>query len=252
MTPPMGRVATVVALALAVGALPATAAKVERVDVPGGSLRVEIPSTWVRVPPDELELRSLFAAEATDGAAVEVYDAAFQPRGATAADGPPLLLVQGRESGRLSWARFERLPTPDAVDAAAARSLSASGLPFGDTTHVHRLLFDRERYALALDMRIEGTPWGPLEVVSTLYLTATGTVAIHGISRSDAAPPLTDMWRGVMTSVEFDDHLMYRPRARDVWPWMLAWPSTWYVAAALVAAFAAWLVLRERRTRGAS
>ncbi len=248
----MGRVATVVVLALTVGALPSSAAKIERVHVPGGTLSLEIPSTWSRVPPAELDLRSLFAAEATGGATAEVYNAAFVPRGTVPALAPPLLLVQGHQNGRMSWARFTRLPTPDEIDSQAAARLVGSGVPFGDRARVQRVAFDRERYALELTTRVDGTPWGPLDVRSTLFLTSEGGVAIHALSRMDAQPPLDDMWRSVITSVRFDEQLEYRPRARDLWPWLLAWPATWYVAAAVVAGFATWLSVRDRRRRDIS
>lgn len=248
----MGRVAAVVVLALAVGTLPTLAAKVERVDVPGGSLHLEIPSTWARIPPAEIELRSLFAAEATGGAAAEVYSAAFGPRGATPAVSPPLLLIQGHQNGRLSWARFLRLPTSDEIDAEAASRLVGSGVPFGDRVRVQRVVFDRDRHALELTTRVDETPWGPLDIRSALFLTSVGAVAVHALSRVDSQPPLDDMWRSVMTSVRLDARLEYRPRAQDLWPWLLTWPATWYGAAAVVAGFAVWISIRDRRRRGPS
>ncbi len=252
MTTSMGRVAAVAVLALTVGTLPASAAKVERVDVPGGTLRLEVPSTWARIPPAELELTALFAAEATGGAAAEIYSAAFAPRGATPAVSPPLLLIQGHQTGRMSWARFTRLPTPDEIDSRAAAHLVGSGVPFGDRTRVERIVFDRERFALELTTRVDGTPWGPLDVRSALFLTSSGGVAIHALSRVDAHPPLDGLWRSVITSVELDERLQYRPRAGDLWPWLLGWPVTWYVAAGVVAGLAAWMAIGDRRRRGSS
>jgi len=248
----MGRVATVAVLALTVGTLPASAAKVERVDVPGGTLRLAVPSTWARIPATELELRALFAAEATGGAAAEVYSAAFAPRGAIPAVAPPLLLVQGHRNGRMSWARFTRLPTPDEIDSQAAARLVGSGVPFGDHTSVQEVAFDRDRYALELKTRVDRTPWGPLDVRSALFLTSAGGVAVHALFRVDAQPPVDDMWRSVLTSVTLDEGLEYTPRLRDLWPWLLAWPVTWYVAAVVVAAFAVWVAVRDRHRRGAS
>jgi len=248
----MGRVATVAVLALTVGTLPASAAKVERVDVPGGTLRLEVPSTWARIPPAELELRALFAAEATGGAAAEVYSAAFAPRGAIPAVAPPLLLIQGRQNGRMSWARFTHLPTPDEIDSEAAARLVGSGVPFGDHTQVQRVEFDRDRYVLELTTRVDGTPWGPLDVRSALFLTSGGGVAVHALSRADVQPPLDDMWRKVLASVALDEQLEYRPRPGDLWPWAFTWPATWYVAAGVVAGFAVWMSVRDRHRRGPS
>jgi hypothetical protein len=243
----MGRAASGVVLALAVGTLPASAAKVERVEVPGGSLRIEIPSTWTRVPADELELRSLFAAEATGGAASEAFEAAFRPRDAPPGDGPPVVLIQGDERGRLSWARFARLPAADDVDGLAARRLLGSGLPFADQTRLERIGFDRQRHRLAVVSRVDHTPWGPLLVTSNLYLTDAGGVAVHALSTVDSATRHPDLWASILDSVELDERLRYRPRWTDLWPWILGWPRFWFAAAAVAAVIALVILLRDRR-----
>lgn len=246
----MGRAASGVVLALAVGTLPASAAKVERVEVPGGSVRIEIPSMWTRVPTDELELRSAFAAEATGGAATEAYEAAFRPRGAPPDAGPPIVLVQGDERGRLSWARFARLPPAADVDAVVARRLLGSGLPFADRTRLEQLGFDRRRHVLELTSRIDDTPWGPLRVSSQLHLTDTGSVAVHALLTVDEATRHPELWTSILDSIELDDGLRYRRRWSDLWPWILAWPGLWFGAAAVAAVVVVGVVLHDRRRHG--
>jgi hypothetical protein len=243
----MGRAASGVVLALAVGTLPASAAKVERVEVPGGSLRLEVPSTWMRVSTDELELRSAFAAEATGGAATATFDAAFRPRGTPADAGPPIVLIQGDQGGRLSWARFARLPAADEIDTVIARRLLGTGVPFADRTRLEALEFDRSRHVLEITNRVDDTPWGPVRTFSHLHLTEMGGVAIHGLSTVEAATRHPDLWTSILESVELDEQLRYRPRWSDPWPWILAWPRFWFVAAAAVAVVALGIGIRDRR-----
>ena len=214
------------------------------VPVYDGHVILDVPADWNEIPQEVLEFYSLRAAESSGGRMTEIYQYGFRPDDPEIDFALPQFLIQIRESGRLSYRQFLRLPSAEEMLAAGERSLAdrvgplVRGLELGDA------VFEKDSFALhlanTLDLRFEGET----SVESVAFLTERGMFTIHFYAHASQTEVLKPLFDHVVHSVRFDDELRYRPRWADRWP---PRPPILFFMAALIVAIAASILLYRRR-----
>jgi len=214
------------------------------VSVYDGHVTLEVPADWNDIPQEVLEFYSLRAAESSGGRMTEFYQYGFRPDDPEIDFALPQFLIQIRESGRLSYRQFLRLPSVDEMRAAGERSLAehvgpmVRGLELGDA------VFDKDTFALHLANTLDLSFEGETSVDSVAFLTERGLFTIHFYAHASRSETMNPVFDHIVHSVRFDDELRYRPRLADHWP---PRPAILFLAAALIAAIAAFIRLFRRR-----
>lgn len=211
-----------------------------------GHVEFDVPAEWNEIPGEVLDFYALRAAESSGGRMTESYQYGFRPADPEIDFSLPQILIQIRESGRLNYRRFLRMPTSEDLQAAGERSLAehvgplVRGLALGTTG------FNRDSFTLhmsnTLDLRIEGQT----SVESVAFLTERGLFTIHFYSRASEIGSMTEIIEHVTRSVRFDTDLAYRPRLADYWP---PRPTTLFLLAAVIAVGAGVVHFFRRRGR---
>jgi len=202
-----------------------------------GHVTLEIPVDWHEIPEDLLELHSLKTAEMTGGRIAELYQHGYRPGEPELDFAPPQILIQIRESGRLSYRPFLHLPPPEEMQGIR-------GTPI-DNLELDNAFFDRDRYLLRLTNTLGTERQYMISVLSASFLTQRGLLTLHCYTYATQATVVAPIFDRVVDSVRIDDELRYRPRLGDRWP---PRPSTLAFTAAAVSA-AIFLILDLRRRR---
>jgi len=202
-----------------------------------GLVTLEIPDRWHAIPEDLLELHSLNTTEITGGRIAELYQHGYRPGEPELDFALPQILVQIRESGRLSYRPFLHLPPAEEI-------LGTRG-PLIDDLELDEAFFDRDRYLLRLTNTVGTERQNMISILSASFLTERGLFTLHCYTHTTQATVVAPIFERVVDSIHFDDELRYRPRFGDRWP---PRPSTVaYAAAALAFIILIALELRRRR-----
>jgi hypothetical protein len=221
--------------------------EIQEVSVYDGHVTFEIPSDWEKIPPEVLESHSMRLAEASGGRLTEIYQYGFRSSDPEVEFFLPECLVQIRESGRLSYRQFLRLPTADDMRNTGRETVDERAGPVVRDMELSDAVFDRQSFSLRLKNTLILSVEGRASVKSVAFLTERGLFTLHFYSRVKAAETMDEVSTRVVDSVRFDDELRYRPRLLDRWP---PRPAEVLVVVGLLiaaAALAANFVQRRRR-----
>jgi hypothetical protein len=205
----------------------------QSVTIYDGHAVLDVPTGWNEIPRDVLDFYALRAAESSGGRMTESYQFGFRPADPEIDFSLPQFLVQIRESGRLNYRQFLRLPTAEDLQAAGERSLAehvgplVRGLALGETE------FDRNSFALHLSNTLDLSIEGETSVESVAFLTERGLFTIHFYAHASEISAMAPIFEHIARSVRFDEELAYRPKLTDRWP---PRPTTLFLLAALIAA----------------
>jgi hypothetical protein len=197
-----------------------------------GHVVLDVPAEWNQIPREVLDFYALRAAESSGGRMTESYQFGFRPADPEIDFSLPQFLIQIRESGRLNYRQFLRLPTAEDLQAAGERSLAehvgplVRGLALGDTE------FDRDAFALHLSNTLDLSIEGETAVESVAFLTERGLFTIHFYAHASEISSMAPIFDHIARSVQFDDELAYQPRLTDHWP---PRPTTLFLGAILIA-----------------
>jgi hypothetical protein len=237
--------ATAAALA---GLVPSPAAgEPERVPIADGRAAIALPAGWVELDPVLLELLTDELALVTGGLTTERYQHGFRPADRLGGPfGPPLVLVQIRDSGRVPYrdlaAAGGALPRPDEPDEFARGTRpNLRGLT------MERIVFDRSRLVIRAVGRFDRPSIPPTEIRSAAYLTSHGTLTVHGYLETPTSPEEGAAVDAMLDGIELGPELRYRPRLRERLAAAALRPGTWYTAAVLT--FAVLVVVTIRGLR---
>lgn len=207
-----------------------------------GLATFELPKDWVEIPPQELEDATMWAAEATAGRLVEIYQYGFRPVRANVDHGLPQLMIQVRESGRVRWGQVRKLPPLETLKENAQAAFPVAVPPIIVGLELVDVTFDKDRFVLRMEHRLDLRLRGEVRVLTAAFLTERGWLVFHLSDRQiriDAARQLFDK---IVDSVRLDPAIAYDPRLSDRWPGL-----PFFIAAALTAAaLAVWLATRRR------
>ncbi len=206
-----------------------------------GRVIVEMPPGWQRVDPGELEELAWRVAEAAGGKAGVRWAAGLAPGGRVRDLSLPFVLVETDESGRTSHAELAVLP-----DIERLRDRAGTARSDGSRLRLEGMRFDRRRFALETIASLSTSHWVALEIRSVTYLTATGSVTLHGYLPGDAGPSDRRAVGAVLDQVWIADELTYHPHLKDYWQELSRRPWFWYALAG-VAAIVTALVARSAR-----
>ncbi len=192
--------------------------EVRRVSVYDGHVTFEIPADWVKIPPELLESHTMRLAEASGGRLTEIYQYGFRSSDPEADFFLPECLIQYRESGRLSYRRFLRLPSIDEMGETGRESIDERAGPAVREMELSDAVFDRDSFSLHLRNTLVLSNEGRTSVKSVAFLTERGLFTMHFYSRISAIDTMDEISTRIVDSVRFDDELKYRPRLLDHWP----------------------------------
>lgn len=230
-------------------AMPTGAVARRTVELYDGLVSIAIPADWAEIPPSDLEAFTLRLAETTGGQTAETYQHGLQHRNAPRLFAYPHVLVQIKETGRLSYGAFLSLPSVDEVQQTSSRRLVERGGPLVSGLSLDQLFFDRSRFALRMSSTIQTTTAGGVGVHSASFLTERGLFVVHCfdlISRFQLTAPL---FARIVDSVAIRAPLAYQPRTLDRWPLLTRLDWRHAAVALVIAVLAAALVMRIRHAR---
>ncbi len=225
--------AAVPALAAAVLiAAPAAPGEPEtRVPIAGGRATLPLPNGWIELDPILLGILADQLTVLSGGVTTERYQHGFRPEDRIgAAFGPPLVLVQVRDSGRVPYrdvaARGGDLPVPDRPgDFVRGTRPTLRGL------EIRQVRFDRSRLAIRAEGVFERPSVPVTEIRSVAYLTSDGTLTVHGYLELPADSTEAAAVDRMLDGVRLGPELLYRPRMAERLAAAALRPSSWYVAA---------------------
>jgi hypothetical protein len=221
--------------------------EIREVSVYDGHVAFEIPADWEEIPPAVLESHSMRLAEASGGRLTEIYQYGFRSSDPEVDFFLPECLVQIRESGRLSYRRFLRLPTTEDMRNTGRETIDERAGPVVRDMELSDAVFDRDSFSLHLKNTLILSLEGKTSVKSVAFLTERGLFTMHFYSRVKATEAMDEISARIVDSVRFDDELRYRPRLLDHWP---PRPAAILVLLGLliaIAALAAHFAQRRRR-----
>ncbi len=210
-------------------------------EVYGGRFSFILPSDWLVIPPEHIEELIMWMAESTDGRSVEIYQHGFVPSTFESDPWLPLLLVQIRESGRLSYGRFLHLKPTDELRNTSKRVYPAGLPPLIEGVAVEDVHFDSEKLCLRLEHVLDLRFKGRVRVLTAAFLTERGIVALHMVDRERRIVESRALFDAIVDSAIVSPEIAYQRRVRDRWPGL-----PFFIAAALVAAVLAVYLLYRR------
>ena len=157
-------------------------------------------------------------AEASGGRLTEIYQYGFRSSDPEADFFLPECLIQYRESGRLNYRRFLRLPTTEEMRESGKESIDERAGPAVRDMELSDAVFDRTSFSLHLRNTLVLSNEGRTSVKSVAFLTERGLFTMHFYSRIRAIDAMDEISKRIVDSVKFDDELRYRRRLLDLWP----------------------------------
>jgi hypothetical protein len=221
--------------------------EVREVSVYDGHVTFEIPADWAKIPPEVLESHSMRLAEASGGRLTEIYQYGFRSSDPESDFFLPECLVQFRESGRLSYRRFLRLPNGEEMRETGRETIDERAGPAVREMELSDAVFDRDSFSLHLRNTLVLSNEGRTSVKSVAFLTERGLFTMHFYSRIKAIEAMDEISTRIVDSVRFDDELRYRPRLLDRWPPRP--PTILVVVGSLIAIIALAVHFLQRRRR---
>lgn len=219
---------------------------VRRVSVYGGHVTFEIPEDWVEISSELLESHTMRLAETSGGRLTEIYQYGFRSSDPESDFFLPECLIQYRESGRLGYRRFLRLPSAEEIGETGREPIDERAGPAVREMELSDAVFDRASYSLHLRNTLVLSNEGRASVKSVAFLTERGLFTMHFYSRIKAMDAMDEISNRIVESIRFDDELRYRPRILDYWP---PQPATILVVLGSLIAFVALAVHLVQRRR---
>jgi len=192
--------------------------EVRQVSVYDGYVTFEIPADWVKISPELLESHTMRLAEASGGRLTEIYQYGFRSIDPETDFFLPECLIQYRESGRLSYRRFLRLPNVEEMEETGRESIDERAGPAVREMELSDAVFDRESYSIHLRNTLVLSNEGRTSVKSVAFLTERGLFTMHFYSRISETETMDEISSRIVDSVRLDDELRYQPRLLDRWP----------------------------------
>jgi len=192
--------------------------EVREVSVYDGHVAFKIPADWEGIAPEVLESHSMRLAETSGGRITEIYQFGFRSSDPESDFFLPECLVQIRESGRLSYRRFLRLPSTEDMGKTGRESIDERAGPAVREMKLSEAIFDRASFSLRLKNKLVLSNEGKASVKSVAFLTERGLFTMHFYSRIKASEAMDEISSRIIDSVRFDEELKYRPRFLDRWP----------------------------------
>jgi hypothetical protein len=208
---------TLLTLALLAPAAPSDQ-EFREVSVYNGHVTFEIPADWAKISPEVLESHSMRLAEASGGRLTEIYQYGFRSSDPEVDFFLPECLIQFRESGRLSYRRFLRLPTSEEMRNTGKEPIDERAGPAVRKMELSDAVFDRPSFSLHLRNTLVLSNEGKVAVKSVAFLTERGLFTMHFYSRIKGIDAMDEISERIVESVRFDDELRYRSRFLDLWP----------------------------------
>jgi len=200
-----------------------------------GLLTMDLPEDWREIDPRDLEELSMWAADATAGRLVEVYQHGFLPPDFESDPWLPHLLVQIRESGRLRYGQFLHLQSLDEFQSESRHTFPRGLPPLIVGIEVDRVTFDSSRFCLRLEHSLSLKFKGPVRVLTAAFLTERGLVALHYVDREQRIEDGRRLFDRIVHSVSMAPEIAYQPRLTDRWPGLPFFAAAGLMAAALLA-----------------
>lgn len=213
-----------------------------------GRVILQLPPDWQRIDQEELDLVTMWAAEVTGGRVGELWEAGVAPAAGDLQLGPPFVLIQVDESGRISYGELAILPELESIQARVDANRDRGDRLGTGSMRLQSIHFDRTRFALETISGLATSPWGELEIHTLTYLTEAGSLTLHGYLGAQADPLQRRAVAAVLDNVLIAENLAYRPRLRDRWLDLSRRPEFWYTLAGAMA-IATWAVARRTRRR---
>ncbi len=215
-----------------------------QVTIYDGQFTLAIPEDWIEIDQVQLEELSMWAADATGGRLVEIYQYGFCPP--EFEDDPllPYMLVQIRESGRLRYGRFVHLAPLDEFQNDTRRTFPEGVPPLVAGVAVDRVAFDRAAYRIRLEHSLDLRVRGRVTVLTAAFLTERGLVTLHYADREKRIGRGRALFDEIVGSVVVAPELAYQPRLSDRWPGLPFFLAAAGVAAVLIG----FLNYRRRQT----
>jgi len=242
----LARLITAIAVVLTTSS-PTSAELSRRVLVYDGRASLEVPTTWWEIPEALLEFHSLRTAEFSGGRSAEIYQHGFRPGDPHLEFALPQVLIQVRESGRLEYGQFLRLPPIEALRSEGDERLLERAGPLLAGVELEEVAFDRKTFSLRVSNILNLEIEGEARVDSASFLTERGLFTVHCFGHISRVEEMAPVFADIIDSVRFDESVAYRPRLSDRWPPTPA--SIAYGAAALAAAILLLLAIRRRGHR---
>jgi hypothetical protein len=183
-----------------------------------GHVTIEVPADWEAIPDKLLESHSMVLAETTGGLLTETYQFGFRTSDPEEKFVLPECMIQIRESGRLSYRQFMRLPTTDVLDKAGSRAVDERSGPSVRGLELEQASFDPDTFSLHLTNTLVLSYPGRTSVRSVSFLTERGFFTMHFYSRINDTETMYEISDRIIDSVRFDGELRYQPRLADAWP----------------------------------
>jgi hypothetical protein len=213
----------------------ASAPTTREIAIYDGLVRFELPDDWREIAPTDLDELTMWAASATAGQSVEVYQYGYVPPEFESDPWLPHMLVQIRESGRISYGRFLHLPPLEDL-RQTSRGRFPQGLPpLVMGVAVERAGFDASTFTIRLEHALDLRFKGPVRVQTAAFLTERGLVAFHFIDRKARIEEGRALFDAIVDGVTIDPALAYRPRLLDRWPGLPYFVAAGITALALMA-----------------
>jgi len=231
-----------VVTALAAASLPAsTDPPFSRVTVYDGMLAMSLPDDWQEIDAVHLEDLTMWAADATSGRLVEIYQHGFRPRNSGPDPLLPAIFVQIRESGRQRYGSFLHLKPLDEFQNDTNKTFPEGLRPLVMGVAVDNLDFDSSIHCLRLEHSLDLKFKGRVTVLTAAFLTERGFVTLRYADREKRMDEGRLLFNKIVHSVSLAPEIAYRPQLSDRWP---GFP--FFLAAALTAGvLVAYLVHRR-------
>lgn len=196
---------------------------------------MNLPRDWAEINQVHLEELTMWAADATAGRIVEIYQHGFSPVDGGAEPWLPHILVQIRESGRIKYGRLFHLQPLEEYQDQTRRTFPGGLPPAIVGVAVERVSFNPTSFCLRLEHVLDLRPKGRVRVLTAAFLTERGLLTIRYVDRERRMDEGRERFDRIVGSVEFAPEIAYRPRLTDRWPGLPYFISATVVAAALIA-----------------
>ncbi len=180
-----------------------------------GLASLEVPADWAEISPELLDFFAIRAAETSGGRSAETYQYGFRPERSDVGFELPQVLIQVRESGRIPYGQFLRLPSLTDVETSQGDFLNGNQGPFIKDVHIDGLFFDVDRKCLLVNSTLDLTIEGLTSVRSASFLTERGLFVVHCYDRLATLNRSAEIFDRVIQSVQLADDIRYQPRWQD-------------------------------------
>lgn len=187
------------------------------VTVYDGLVSMEVPGDWTEISPELLDFFAIRAAESSGGRSAETYQYGFRRGTSDVGFDLPQVLIQIRESGRIPYGQFLRLPSLADVEASNGGSFDDDQGPFIKGVQLDGLAFDVERKVLLVESTLDLSIEGLTGVRTASFLTERGLFIVHCYDQVATMDMSTEVFDRIIQSVNLSDEVLYQPRWRDRW-----------------------------------